>query len=230
MYGPTYDADFGEPPLSVTIQGSEISNNTSGGGLTLDGILPDVEIIETTISGNHNTESGGGINSSGYYSFAVLSIRNSTISGNTSEANGGGIHGVSNLTLQESTVSGNTAQGDGGGIWLNSYSDAVIVRNTIAGNTAGGTGGGVFVDSSYSPYYGFGDATVHITGSIIANNVATTEPDVVLPVTSATINYSLIENPGSTTISGTGNIVGLDPMLGPLQDNGGGPTFTHAPA
>ena len=44
-----------------------------------------------------------------------------------------------------------------------------------------------------------------------------------------TINYSLVENPGSTTIVGTGNIVGIDPMLGPLQDNGG-PTFTHAPS
>ncbi len=41
--------------------------------------------------------------------------------------------------------------------------------------------------------------------------------------------YNLIQNTNACTITGntTGNIYGIDPLLGPLQDNGG-PTFTHA--
>ena len=65
-----------------------------------------------------------------------------------------------------------------------------------------------------------------VTGSIIANNTAATGPDLVA-LEGMPVSYSLIENLGSMSIVGTGNIVGVDPMLGPLQDNGG-PTWTHA--
>jgi len=42
------------------------------------------------------------------------------------------------------------------------------------------------------------------------------------------VAFSLIENPGSTTLNLTGaNLIGVDPQLGPLADNGG-PTRTHA--
>jgi hypothetical protein len=42
-------------------------------------------------------------------------------------------------------------------------------------------------------------------------------------------DYNLIQNPNGYTLGGTttNNIIGLDPVLGPLQDNGG-PTLTHA--
>jgi len=41
--------------------------------------------------------------------------------------------------------------------------------------------------------------------------------------------YTLIQNTSGSTIVGdeTGNIYGAEPLLGPLQDNGG-PTWTHA--
>ncbi|MEX0993679.1 MAG: choice-of-anchor Q domain-containing protein [Solirubrobacterales bacterium] len=43
-------------------------------------------------------------------------------------------------------------------------------------------------------------------------------------------SHNLIENTVGCTVAGdtTGNIVGSDPALGPLDDNGG-PTETHAP-
>ena len=136
---------------------------------------------------------------------------------------GGGISFAgAELLLQESTVSGNSAVGAGGGVGL-VFVDAEIVRSTIANNTAGGNGGGVVASS---PYFGPDSSILNITGSIIANNTASSEPDLV-PDDDTTVNFSLIENAGSATITGTGNIIGVDPMLGPLQDNGG-PTFTHA--
>jgi hypothetical protein len=52
-----------------------------------------------------------------------------------------------------------------------------------------------------------------------------TGPDIFGTVSSG--DYNLVENTSGATLSGTHNITGVDPMLGPLQDNGG-PTFTHA--
>lgn len=40
-------------------------------------------------------------------------------------------------------------------------------------------------------------------------------------------NYSLIEAPGPVVVVGADNLIGADPLLGPLADNGG-PTLTHA--
>lgn len=45
------------------------------------------------------------------------------------------------------------------------------------------------------------------------------------------LGFNLIQNTAGCPISGTttGNLLNVDPHLGPLQDNGG-PTFTHMPA
>ena len=117
--GMTIYGTFGE---SVTIQGSEIKDNTTGGGLTLVNYA-DVEINETTISGNHNTADGGGIRTDGFTPQS-LSIRNSTISGNSTT-------------------------GDGGGMWLDEYTQANIAPSTITNNTASGSGGGIAFNSTY---------------------------------------------------------------------------------
>src|SRR6185436_3227289 len=45
----------------------------------------------------------------------------------------------------------------------------------------------------------------------------------------AAISSSLVQNPGlGVQLSGTGNLVGIPPYLGPLAFNGG-PTRSHAP-
>ena len=66
-----------------------------------------------------------------------------------------------------------------------------------------------------------------IDGSILANS--TGGPDVIGPVaTVRSRGFNLIEtlDPG-TTLKGAGpNLLGVDPVLGPLQNNGG-PTETH---
>jgi len=95
---------------------------------------------------------GGGLMNNG-----VLTVTNSTISGNTVSdpdavtALGGGILNNGTLTLIGSTVSGNTATGNGpsgGGI----FSDGTLTLNdsTISGNsvTGGGSGqgGGIYAD------------------------------------------------------------------------------------
>ena len=70
-----------------------------------------------------------------------------------------------------------------------------------------------------------------MTATIVAGNTAPPGPDVDGPVNSG--GYNLIGNgSGSSGFSGTGDQVGtetapIDPLLGPLTDNGG-PTQTHA--
>ena len=53
-------------------------------------------------------------------------------------------------------------------------------------------------------------------GGAIANNGAATSN-----------GYNLSNDDGGSILTATGDRINTDPMLGPLQDNGG-PTFTHA--
>src|SRR5690606_10427630 len=70
---------------------------------------------------------------------SIVTITNSTISGNTAALQGGGI-GVSggNVTLNNSTVTGNTAvEGlGGGGIFLLPSSTVTLNRSIVSGNSA----------------------------------------------------------------------------------------------
>jgi hypothetical protein len=68
-----------------------------------------------------------------------------------------------------------------------------------------------------------------MNNSIVAENTLIGEPrssgtDI---LGSATANFSLIGDIEGATIVGTNNVTDVDPMLGPLADNGG-PTLTHA--
>lgn len=77
---------------------------------------------------------------------------------------------------------------------------------------------------------GFGDAH-NAANSIISGNIDNS-PDASHPDCSGTLlsqGYNLIGDTSGCFIGGdiSGNLTGVDPLLGPLQDNGG-PTFTHA--
>jgi hypothetical protein len=90
-----------------------------------------------------------------------------------------------------------------------------IFDSTISQNSAVQSGGGL---------YAFAPRTLN---TIIANNVGP-DPDV-----SSAYFYpynSLIRDPGQTTVQGSDNIIGVDPQLNPLADNGGySPTMKPAP-
>jgi predicted outer membrane repeat protein len=160
--------------------------------------------VNSTISGNSAGTSGGGIGG------GDLSIVNSTISGNSAAASGGGIYGAA--TVENSTISGNSAGISGGGIYNNSSLDVTL--STITGNSAP-SGGGI---------YNVGSVEVSNT---ILNAGASGENIFNDGGTVTSLGYNLSSDDGGGYLTGPGDQINTDPLLGPLQDNGG-PTLTHA--
>jgi len=118
-----------------------------------------------------------------------------------------------NATVLNSTISANR-NGCGFRLFLTDYNQADIRHSTIVGNGQGG----VCTDSPRA---------TNLYNSIVAANGANADADLQGYEGAFNIDYSLIQDPGSIPVDETTNIVGQDPLLGPLQDNSG-PTPTHA--
>ena len=217
---------------TLTLTNSTVSGNSApfdGGGIWNFGTLT---LTNSTVSGNSATDPfiggfGGGIHSQG-----TLTLSNSTVSGNGAGLHGGGIYNIFILTLTNSTVSGNTANDRGGGIYNNGTVN--VFTSTIADNRAdadlngSGVGGGVF---------NFSGSTFNFQNTILADNLETrfvppplglgvwtfTFRDCSGTLTSSGNNLMRVVN---CTVNGSAPTV-ADPLLGPLQNNGG-PTRTHA--
>ena len=211
---------------TMTITGSTISDNFASGSINFD-----EELIGDPMGG------GGGITNLG-----GLSLTDSTVSGNSAPT-GGGINNFGGiLTLTNSTVSGNTAfvpvdplpyadlNGMGGGVFNAGRMEST--NSTFTANSAeagGGIANAAFVWQGLSF-----EGVLDLTNTLVADNAAPTGPDVQGAITDG--GHNLLGNgAGSSglTHNENGNLVGsadspIDPMLGPLQDNGG-PTETHAP-
>jgi predicted outer membrane repeat protein len=122
-----------------------VTSNTAvkGGGIEVSNTTNNNIIRNSTISGNTGTNACGGINVA---SSASLTIVNSTISGNSGSGaagNGGGICAEGAVTLRSSTVTGNTA-GQGGGIYVGSTGSLDFGGSIVAGNSATGLAPEIF--------------------------------------------------------------------------------------
>lgn len=173
---------------------------------------------------------------------STTNIINSTISGNTSNG-GGGIYNRGIMTIVNSTISGNSTTGGnigGGGLYTTYARPTIIVNSTFSNNTTTGLGGGIY---SYGPIYlsnltmygnqawrggGFysDQGSFGIKNTLVAGNIATNAgPDIFGPFTS--YGYNLIQNHAdSSGYLNTDLPDGTNPLLGPLQNNGG-LTFTR---
>ena len=191
---------------TVTISDLTIRNGEGnfGGGI-LNGGGATLTITDSTLSGNIGGF-GGGIFNTG-----TLTIVNSTVSGNTA-SEGAGIYNGATSTITNSTFSGNAAPGAGGGCV--NLGTLQIANSTLSDNSSG-LGGGVFNIGTLQ----IGNTILNTgdSGANISNSGGT--------VTS--LGYNLSSDDGGGFLTGPGDQINTDPMLGPLQDNGG-PTFTHA--
>jgi hypothetical protein len=194
----------------LTVNNSTISSN-SARDIDNRGIAA---VSNCTISGN-TANLGGGI----YNGFAsgsnsgILTVNNSTISGNKGNF-GGGIDSLGITTVSNSTISGNGAY-SGGGI-SSTRGTLTVTNSTIAGNSALVSGGGIYLSTNN---------LMHARNTIIAGNTGPAGPDVYGNVGSQ--GHNLIGNPQDATGFVDTDILHVNPLLGPLRDNGG-PTFTMA--
>ena len=232
----------------LTVVNSTISDNktgllfwceTAGGGIYYDG-AGTVTVTNSVISRNDDGSSGGGISGGAIGSVGVtttVSVKDSTISGNSAHAGGGIYKAGGRLTVTNSTISGNQAPprgtGAGGGIW-NAMGALVVTNSTISGNQASLGGGivntapGNFIVTNST----FSNNSINNSGSTrIGDTVLKSTPifnyfgPLVGTVTS--LGYNLASHNGGGFLTGPGDQINTDPMLGPLRDNGGR-TFTQA--
>jgi hypothetical protein len=131
---------IGSAATNVNISGMTISGGSDalgGGGVSNAGTLTLSDCaVGTSSNTNITTGSGGGINNSG-----TLTIDRCTISNNVATVSGGGIFNaaLATLTVKNSTISTNTSNGGantGGGV--NNAGTATFTNVTVAANLLGG--------------------------------------------------------------------------------------------
>jgi hypothetical protein len=206
---------------TLTVVNSVFSGNSaSGDGGAIQEGGPRLTITHSSFDNNFSGGSGGAV----FYNGTTLTIKGSTFDGNSVSGNGGAIEvettgtGSHGSAIINSTITGNSALNNavptsGGGIdAANGFAGTLgLLNDTINANVAD-NGGGVFVA-------GAGGSVVSVQNTIIAQNTASaTGPDV---------NGAFMDKGGNligTTSGSTGftalsDLIGVDPMLGPLQYN-----------
>jgi CSLREA domain-containing protein len=225
----------------VTLQNGGSQSVSAGGGIRADS--GSLFLTRVVMTGNEAFSNGGAI-----AQFAgLLSLTDSTIDGNVVASRGGGLYAGSDtsigitrctfsnneatlggamqsfgtLTLENSTISGNSADAGTGGIinvgtmTLNN----VTITNNTSDEASAGRAGGIASNGG----------VLNLRNTIIAgnHNTAGGSPDCAGTLTSQ--GYNLIQSTTGCTIVGTttGNLTGVNPLLGALANNGG-LTQTHS--
>jgi hypothetical protein len=205
---------FGDRKGRLTVVDSEVLHNQSiyGGGIHVQ--AGQASIVNSTIAGNSD---GGGITDENGTGVRIQVI-GSTISGNAGFRPGLRISArgqVTNSTISDNTDTAECVAGviAGGQVQI---SFSTIVDNT---STANCSGFGVGLEAT---------GKVSLRGTILANNAGPSDRDCAGAVRS--LGSNLVGDLTNCTIQGkpAATLVGVDPDLGPLQDNGG-PTETRAP-
>jgi hypothetical protein len=232
----------------LTMLDSHVADNIAvrGGSISIFPFTGSTTIRDSTVEHNRGTQPAAGLRTSQIIDSTIadnvvggvqgsgLTISGTTISGNTALANSGTggvtITGGDNH-FTNCTISGNTGHLTGGGLAYTSVDAIVEMTNcTITGNVVPDAtglqgGGGIWVARSSTA------ARFVIHNTIVAGNSSTGQgPDVLGAIIS--FGYNLIgqtdNSSGWVNTDRTGtSATPLDPLLSPLQDNGG-PTLTHA--
>jgi CSLREA domain-containing protein len=229
------------PSLPFALSGITVQNGDAaalpsegpfGGGIM--SLSAPVSVTDCLVTGNHSLIGGG---------IAVLnglSLTNVTVSGNTADTAGGGVATVFG-TIRNSTFTGNTVASPttlgGRDVVTNGAGTLTILDSTIEDEIRNVAlclpqppfecDPGTDIVLSNTTVGSLTFLSAGPGGSFTARNsiIRTCESGVTL----TSQGHNLIEVDNCPIIGDpTGNLVGVDPLLGPLADNGG-PTATHEP-
>ena len=224
---------------TLTLRNSIVSDNVSdsrGGGIFNQ---QSTLVIENTIISNNLAGAascggggGGGIDNVG----GDVTLNNSTVSGNTVQCyQGAGIYNSSggSVTLNGSTVSGNF--GDVA-IYDISQGSLILNNSTVSNNVLGGIEkieGHLTANNSTITANEYGISLDLAASATIQNTILASNANFNCFGNVSSAGYNLLGNNFNCTFAATtGDKVGttlnpIDPLLKPLQENGG-PTATHA--
>ncbi len=231
-YSPFYDVTI----RNLSIHGGQGGIRASGGAL----LLENSRVYDNDASSEWYDQGGG------LLAWGPTTIRNSAIFSNTAEY-GGGIFAQGPLTITGSAVHHNVATESGGGLSISAASgDLIRLENSTISHNQAASSGGVNV--------GGAAAQLTLQHTTLAHNQVSTANSVsgiaVSPNVTVILRNSLIAlnqgayqcHPGVSAFVSEGNNLASDntcglnqpgdlpntnPLLGPLQDNGGA-TLTHA--
>ena len=220
----------------VTITGGSFVSNTAavnGGAIFFNGLGSDLMTLSRVDIRNNTADFGSdGIGDGGgvFVADGELRLLACTVRDNVA-VNGGGIaagsaFGNPKVTIRNTTLSGNSAAAQGGAISVdNSASGANAVTLTNATVVANRANTGNAVGTSFGGGLARANGPVVLENTIVAGNFrgsSGTTADDGKATAGVTASYTLIQTTTNFVISGTNNVTGVAPGLGPLQDNGGG--------
>ncbi|HEX4122751.1 MAG TPA: choice-of-anchor Q domain-containing protein [Verrucomicrobiae bacterium] len=236
---------------SVTIDASTLANGIQINGNANSDIFQAYGGVSVSLNALTLTNGYGGPGGNGgaIFNYGTLVLNNCTLAGNsvvTNRAGGaiqnwgllflngctlfnnsGGFAGAINnnatCQLQNCTLYGNSAaSGNGGAIDNVSGATLFMLQCTVSGNSAEFSGGGI---DNYQ-------SQLSIINTIIAGNVSVQGGEDIYNWSGSTntaLGANIVQNLSNEgTVNGDGSILAVDPLLGPLANNGGG-TLTMLP-
>ncbi len=187
---------------SVIRDNEALSNNGCGGGLAVASEVLGSLIVTRTLIANNRATRGGGVCWRGA---PPSEITHSAIIDNEATENGGGIWADADGFVRYTTISGNTASA-GGGVYSAAPMQFLFDAVTLASNRGGGgfhneSGGG-------AEFSLFAD---NVGGNCVGSTMG-----------AGAYNLDDANTCGfPTTDPNLPSLINTDPVLGPLQDNGG---------
>ena len=199
----------------VFANGKAPANDNNGGAFFNDGNLTITHCAVRDSTGFY----GGGVFNNG-----TLYLVNSTFNGNTALDSGGGLVNLGAVTATNCTFSGNftSASAGTGGAGINSYGSSATINLNFCTVTTN-NGANATANARSGIWMEGGTLSIHNT-IVYGNGTRDIQHD---SGTVASAGYNLIGNKGSATGFLSTDKIGVNPLLGSLQYNGG-PTMTHA--
>ncbi len=218
---------------SVMVNNTTVNNNSGyeAGGIANFDNGATLAVNNSTVKGNSARQGGGGgIGNRCQNSGPEVNV---TLSASTVSNNSGGLGGEifnygsfgcsATFKIINSTVSGNSrvtiytsGVGDGSGL--------LVLSNSTVSNNANLPG--AFLSAIQNIGIDGGSTTVEIANTIL--NAATPGFNIgSLDGTVISHGYNISSDSAGGYLNGPGDLINIDPMLGPLTNNGG-PTQTHA--
>jgi predicted outer membrane repeat protein len=192
----------------LAIGDSTFNANLAAAGGAIENTNAHLNVVTSGFINNSASQHGGGIaNETG----SPAMVSRDLFSGNQAGTVGGALYNAagSSLDVLTSTLVNNHASSGGGGIFTSACSMCAltVTTSTIASNSAGG-GGGVLAQGS--------GGTESLTGSILSANSGGN-----CSGTFSDGGYNLEFGDNSCLFSAGTDVLGHDPLLGGLQNNGG---------